>query len=62
MKSRILVVDDEKDIQEIVKLNLLPEGYDVMTCSSADEARNTMENFHPDLLILDIMMEGTDGY
>ena len=62
MKTKILIVDDEKDIQEIIKLNLLPEGYDVAACSSADEAREMMKSFIPDLLLLDIMMEGTDGY
>lgn len=62
MKYRILVVDDEKDIQEIIRLNLLPEGYDVSVCSSADEARESMKKNRPDLIVLDIMMEGTDGY
>jgi two-component system phosphate regulon response regulator PhoB len=62
MKTKILVVDDEKDIQEIIRLNLVPEGYEVAVSSSADEARETMKSFHPDLLLLDIMMEGTDGY
>ena len=36
MKTKILVVDDEKDIQEIIRLNLVPEGYEVNTSSSAD--------------------------
>ena len=62
MKTKICVVDDEKDIQEIIRLNLTPEGYEVITCSSADEAREAMKKNRPDLLILDIMMEGTDGY
>jgi DNA-binding response OmpR family regulator len=62
MKTKILVVDDEIDIQEIIRLNLTPEGYDVVTCSSADEAREAMKKSRPDLLILDIMMGGTDGY
>ena len=62
MKTKILVVDDEKDIQEIIRLNLVPEGYEVAVSSSADEARETMKSFHPDLLLLVIMMEGTDGY
>ena len=62
MKTKILVVDDEKDIQEIIKINLAAEGYDVKSCSSADEAREVMKSFRPDLLVLDIMMENTDGY
>ncbi len=62
MKVRLLVVDDEKDIQDIIKLNLSSEGYEVKTCSSANEARELMKKFQPDLLILDIMMEGLDGY
>ena len=62
MKTKILVVDDEKDIQEIIRLNLTAEGYEVGCCSSADEAREFMTGFRPELVILDIMMEGTDGY
>jgi DNA-binding response OmpR family regulator len=63
MKKKIFVIDDEKDIREILKVNLEKEGYIVHTFSSAEYANRYLEkNVIPDLIILDIMMEGTDGY
>ena len=63
MKKRIFVIDDEKDIQQILKVNLEKEGYEVITCSSAEEANRALEKgTRPDLIILDIMMQGMDGY
>jgi two-component system alkaline phosphatase synthesis response regulator PhoP len=60
--KKIFVIDDEKDIQEIIKINLRAEGYDVRSFSSAEEALNGLGNVSPDLFILDIMMPGIDGY
>ncbi len=62
MKKKIFVIDDEIDIQEIVKINLRGEGYEVFTFSSAEEAQNRLKNSVPDLIVLDIMMQGIDGY
>jgi DNA-binding response OmpR family regulator len=62
MKKQIFAIDDEIDIQEIVKINLSGEGYDVLTFSSAEEALAGIKNSAPDLIILDIMMQGIDGY
>lgn len=62
MKKKIFAVDDEKDILEILKINLTAEGYDVHVFPSADEARKALRSIRPDLFILDIMMGGTDGY
>lgn len=62
MKKRIYVIDDEKDIQEILRINLVKEGYDVETFSSAEDALEAADKTGPDLIILDIMMEGMDGY
>jgi DNA-binding response OmpR family regulator len=62
MKKKIFAVDDEKDILEILKINLTAEGYDIYVFSSADEARKALKGTRPDLFILDIMMGGTDGY
>ena len=62
MKKRIFVIDDEKDIRDILKVNLLQEGYEVFQFSSAAEATKGFETVKPDLIILDIMMEGKDGY
>ncbi len=62
MLKKIFVIDDEKDIQDIVKINLRAEGYDVFCYSSAEEALRALETDVPDLFVLDIMMPGIDGF
>jgi len=62
MKKKIFVIDDEKDIQEIIKVNLQNEGCNVLTFMSAEEALKSLRKETPDLIVLDIMMEGMDGY
>lgn len=61
MKERILVVDDEKDIQAILQYNLEKEGFVVDVASSAEEAENKLTNTHR-LILLDVMMEGISGF
>lgn len=58
---RILVVDDEEDLCEILKFNLEAEGYAVQTANSAEEALE-MDITAFDLLLLDIMMDGMSGF
>ena len=62
MGKLIFVIDDEKDIQNILKVNLAEAGYDVKTFPSAEEALPAPGDATPDLIILDIMMGGMDGY
>ena len=64
-KSRILVVDDEQDICDILSFNIKTAGYDVMTVNSGEEAiekirRATDKPF--DLILLDVMMGGMSGF
>ena len=60
-KARIMVVDDEQDLCEILKFNLETEGYQVATAYSAEEAlEKNLARF--DLLLLDVMMGGMDGF
>lgn len=61
MNSRILVVDDEPDIRNLVKEILIDEGFEVDTAADAEKARLSREKFKPDLILLDIWMPGTDG-
>ncbi len=61
MSTRILVVDDEEDICEILKFNLSKEGYEVVTANSAEEAL-TLDIASFDLLLLDVMMGGMSGF
>ena len=58
---RILVVDDEEDLCEILKFNLENEGYEVDTANSADEALQ-MDISHYNLLLLDVMMGEISGF
>lgn len=60
--KKIFVVDDEKDIQEILYINLTGNNYAVSAFSSAEEAIKGLETAIPDLMILDIMMSGMDGF
>ena len=59
--ARILVVDDEQDLLEILKFNLETEGYEVMTATSAEDALQ-LDIASFDLLLLDVMMGGMSGF
>ncbi len=61
MEERILVVDDEKDICDILQFNLEQEGYIVDVSTSAEEALTLLTDVHQ-LLILDVMMGGMSGF
>jgi len=58
---KILIVDDEPDILEILKYNLEKEGYVVLTASNGEESIRIAEEENPNLIILDIMMPRMDG-
>ena len=60
--KKILVVDDEKPISEIVKYNLVKEGYEVFTAYDGEEALEKVEEVEPDLIILDLMLPKMDGF
>lgn len=59
--QKVLVVDDEEPILELLKYNLEKQGYDVRTASEGQEAVDIARKFHPDLVLLDIMMPKMDG-
>ena len=58
---KILIVDDEPDILEILRYNLAKEGYHVLTAQNGEEGLELAKKELPDLIILDIMMPQTDG-
>ncbi len=60
-KKKILVVDDEKDIVEMVSFNLKRNGYDVISAYNGLDAIALAEKELPDLILLDVMMPGIDG-
>ena len=60
--ERILCVEDDPDIQEVIRLALeTVGGFTVKLCASGREALAGMAGFHPDLVLLDVMMPGMDG-
>ena len=59
--KKILVVDDEKPISDIIKFNMVKEGYEVVTAFDGREALEMFEAEHPDILILDLMLPEMDG-
>jgi two-component system, OmpR family, alkaline phosphatase synthesis response regulator PhoP len=61
MKEKILVVDDEQDILNLVEYNLKKEGYRVTCVETGEEALDSAKSILPDLIILDLMLPGVDG-
>ena len=61
MKTKILLVDDEKDIVEFLQYNLEKEGFQVITAHDGIEALNKIHQ-KPDLIVLDVLMPKMDGY
>ncbi len=59
--KKILVVDDEKPISDIVKFNLTKEGYEVHVAADGEEALQKVDEVHPDLILLDLMLPKMDG-
>ena len=58
----MLVIDDEPEITEIVEAFLTEAGYVVASENSPKNAATKVADFHPDVILLDIMMPGMDGY
>jgi len=60
-KERILVVEDDEDILQLLKYNLAKEGYGVASVTSGEEALKALKSEAPDLVLLDLMLPGVDG-
>jgi two-component system, OmpR family, alkaline phosphatase synthesis response regulator PhoP len=60
-KEKILVVDDEEDILELVRYNLSREGYKILCATSGEEGLTIARAEIPDLIVLDLMLPGVDG-
>ena len=59
--ERILIVEDDEDILELVRYNLTKEGYEVTAVRSGEDAIQSVDSRKPDLLVLDLMLPGLDG-
>ena len=62
MEKKILVVDDEQDILDLISYNLSKEGFKVFTAADGIQGLETAKTCKPDLVILDIMMPLKDGF
>ncbi|MFT7209397.1 MAG: two-component system alkaline phosphatase synthesis response regulator PhoP, partial [Flavobacteriales bacterium] len=60
-KQRVLLVDDDQDILDLVKYNLEKEGFEVETADNGKEGVKRAKEFLPELILLDVMMPEMDG-
>lgn len=61
-KQKILIVDDDTNISELLSLYLMKECFETMCVEDGEEAMKAFEEFKPDLILLDLMLPGMDGY
>ncbi|MCG8430711.1 MAG: response regulator [Candidatus Omnitrophica bacterium] len=61
MKAKILIVEDEEDIVKMLEYNLRKEGYKTVAAYDGDDALEATRRYHPDLIILDLMLPGMEG-
>ena len=61
-KQKILIVDDDNNIAELVALYLTKECFETKIVNDGEEALKQFHIFHPDLILLDLMLPGIDGY
>jgi two-component system response regulator RegX3 len=62
MQGKILVIEDVKELADLVALYLSKEGFEVRTVGSGEEGFTVIEGWHPELIILDINLPGMDGF
>src|SRR5208282_794677 len=62
MGKKVLVIDDEVDMLNVVEFALKKAGYEVVTCDNGRNAWDAIAKAKPDLVILDVMLPGIDGY
>ena len=61
-KQKILIVDDDNNIAELISLYLLKECFDTMIVNDGEEALSVFPSYQPNLVLLDLMLPGIDGY
>ncbi len=61
-KQRILIVDDDENIAELISLYLMKECFDTHIVGDGEAALNAIKTYQPSLMLLDIMLPGIDGY
>lgn len=61
-KQKILIVDDDENIAELISLYLMKECFDTKIVSNGEDALSAFETYQPNLVLLDLMLPGIDGY
>lgn len=61
-KQKIMIVDDDNNIAELIELYLTKECFETLICNDGESALATMDSFNPNLVLLDLMLPGIDGY
>ena len=61
-KQKILIVDDDNNIAELISLYLTKECFDTKIVNDGEEALTAFEQYNPNLILLDLMLPGIDGY
>ena len=61
-KQRVLIVDDDNNIAELISLYFTKECFETMIVNDGESALPAVESFHPNLILLDLMLPGIDGY
>ena len=61
-RQKILIVDDDSNIAELISLYLMKEFYETRIVGDGEEALAAVGTFEPDLILLDLMLPGMDGY
>jgi len=62
LKQKILIVDDDNNIAELISLYLVKECFETLIVNDGESALTAVDNFRPNLMLLDIMLPGIDGY
>ena len=61
-KQKILIVDDDENIAELISLYLTKECFDTMMVHDGEDALSAFDSYSPNLVLLDLMLPGIDGY
>lgn len=59
--TKILIIDDDPDVRTVMNVLMKKRGYEVETASQREEALRKLENFRPAVVLLDVLLSGTDG-
>jgi len=61
VRTKLLLVDDDPDLQDILQICLRQWGFQVASATNGEEGRRLAESYHPDIVLSDVMMPGTSG-